>query len=75
MKKGSPAMMIPKKSNPEFTKVQELVYKLKVRDAMTRDLISADPGTWMRELREILRSNRISGAPVIKEDTVSGDCL
>jgi CBS domain-containing protein/anti-sigma regulatory factor (Ser/Thr protein kinase) len=65
-------MMIPKKSNPEFTKVQELVYKLKVRDAMTRDLISADPGTWMRELREILRSNRISGAPVIKEDRLVG---
>jgi len=65
-------MMIPKKSNPEFTKVQELVYKLKVRDAMTKDLITADPGTWMRELREILRSSRISGAPVIKEDRLVG---
>jgi CBS domain-containing protein/anti-sigma regulatory factor (Ser/Thr protein kinase) len=65
-------MMIPKKSNPEFTKVQELVYKLKVRDAMTKDLITAEPGTWMRELREILRSNRISGAPVIKEDSLVG---
>jgi CBS domain-containing protein/anti-sigma regulatory factor (Ser/Thr protein kinase) len=64
--------MIPKKSNPEFTKVQELVYKLKVRDAMTKDLITADPGTSMSELREILRSNRISGAPVIKEDMLVG---
>ena len=65
-------MMIPKNSNPEFTRVQELVYKLKVRDAMTKDLITADPGTWMSELREILRSNRISGAPVIKKDRLVG---
>lgn len=65
-------MMIPKKSNPEFTKVQELVYKLKVRDAMTENLITADPETLMGELREILRSNRISGAPVIKEDRLVG---
>ena len=65
-------MMIPKKSNPEFTKVQELVYKLKVRDAMTKDMITADPGTWMSELREILRSSRISGAPVIEEDRLVG---
>ncbi len=65
-------MMIPKKSNPEFTKVQELVYKLKVRDAMTKNLITTDPGTLMSELREILRSNRISGTPVIKEDRLVG---
>ncbi len=65
-------MMIPKKSNPEFTKVQELVYKLKVRDAMTKNLITANPETLMDELREILRSNRISGTPVIKEDRLVG---
>jgi CBS domain-containing protein/anti-sigma regulatory factor (Ser/Thr protein kinase) len=64
--------MIPKKSNPEFTKVQELVYKLQVRDAMTRNLITTTPGTLMSELREILRSKRISGTPVIKEDRLVG---
>ena len=64
--------MIPKKSNPEFTKVQELVYQLKVRDAMTGNLITAEPGAWMSELREILRSNRISGAPVIKDGRLVG---
>jgi CBS domain-containing protein/anti-sigma regulatory factor (Ser/Thr protein kinase) len=64
--------MIPKKSNPEFTKVQELVYKLQVRDAMTKNLITIEPGTLMSELREILRSNRISGTPVIKEDRLVG---
>ena len=65
-------MMIPKKSNPEFTKVQELVYKLQVRDAMTKNLITIDPGTLMGELREILRTNRISGTPVIKDDNLVG---
>jgi hydroxymethylglutaryl-CoA reductase len=56
-------MMIPKKSNTEFTKVQELVYKLQVRDAMTKNMITTGPETLMSELREILRSNRISGTP------------
>ena len=65
-------MMIPKKSNPEFTKVQELVYKLQVRDAMTKNLITIDSGTLMGELREILRANRISGTPVIKDDKLVG---
>ncbi len=65
-------MMIPKKSNPEFSKVQELVYKLQVRDAMTKNLITIDPGTLMGELREILRANRISGTPVIKDDKLVG---
>jgi anti-sigma regulatory factor (Ser/Thr protein kinase)/predicted transcriptional regulator len=55
--------MIPKKSNTEFTKVQELVYKLQVRDAMTKNMITTGPETLMSELREILRSNRISGTP------------
>ncbi len=65
-------MVIPKKSIAEFTKVQELIYKLKVRDAMTKNLITANPETLMSELREILRSNRISGTPVIKEDRLVG---
>jgi hydroxymethylglutaryl-CoA reductase len=56
--------MIPKKSNTEFTKVQELVYKLQVRDAMTKNMITTGPETLMSELREILRSNRISGTPL-----------
>lgn len=56
----------------KLTRVQELVYELKVSDAMTRDAISAAPETLMSELREILRTNRISGVPVTQEGGIIG---
>ena len=55
-----------------FTKVQELVYELIVSDAMIRNMITAPPEMLMSELREILRSNRISGTPVIDGDKLVG---
>jgi len=64
--------MIPNKSKTEFTKVQELVYELKVRDAVTKNVITIGPETLMSELREILRSNRISGVPVMDGDKLVG---
>jgi CBS domain-containing protein/anti-sigma regulatory factor (Ser/Thr protein kinase) len=50
---------------PQFTKVQELVYELKVDQVMTRDIISVRQETRMSEFRTILRDNRISGTPVV----------
>jgi CBS domain-containing protein/anti-sigma regulatory factor (Ser/Thr protein kinase) len=64
--------MIPNKSKTEFTKVQELVYELKVRDAVTKNVITTSPETLMSELREILRSNRISGVPVMDGGKLAG---
>ena len=66
------ALMIPNKSKTEFTKVQELVYELKVRDAVTKNVITTGPETLMSELREILRSNQISGVPVMDGDKLVG---
>lgn len=56
----------------EFTKVQELVYELKVGDAMRKNIITTAPDTLMSELREILRVNRISGTPVTKDGKLVG---
>ncbi len=56
----------------EFTKVQELVYELKVSDAMTLNVITVSPEMLMSELRELLRSNRISGTPVIEGNKLAG---
>ncbi|MHC4751255.1 MAG: CBS domain-containing protein [Planctomycetota bacterium] len=61
-----------KSGNLEFTKVQELVYELRVCDAMTRTIVTTTPETLMSELREILRSNRISGTPVMEGDRLVG---
>lgn len=56
----------------EITKVQELVYELKVEQAMTRDVITVTPQTSMAEFREILRVNRISGTPVLQNGELVG---
>lgn len=50
----------------EVTRLQELVYELRVRDAMTTNLITVTPQTTIAEFREVLRINRISGTPVVE---------
>jgi len=54
----------------EITIRQELAYQLRVEQAMTRNVITVGPETTMATLREVLRTNRISGTPV-----VVGECL
>lgn len=63
---------VPKNKNKEFTKVQELVYELKVKDAMRKEIITTTPQTLMSELRTILRNHRISGTPVMDRDKLIG---
>lgn len=61
-----------KPGSPKFTKIQEMVYELKVRDAMKKDVITTTPDTSMSDLREVLRANRISGTPVVDGDKMVG---
>lgn len=56
----------------KFSKIQELVYELKVEDVMKRDVITVTPKTSMSKLREILRSERISGVPVVNGRKLAG---
>ena len=56
----------------EVTRVQELVYELRVEQAMTRDVITVTPQTSVNEFREILRVNRISGTPVLENGELVG---
>lgn len=56
----------------EITRLQELVYELRVRDAMTTRVITVTPQTTMAEFREVLRANRISGTPVVEEGRMVG---
>jgi CBS domain-containing protein/anti-sigma regulatory factor (Ser/Thr protein kinase) len=53
-------------------KIQELVYELKVREAMCRAVIAVGPDLMMSGLREILRDNRISGTPVVQNGRLLG---
>ncbi len=58
--------------NREVSKVQELTYELKVKDVMTTDVVTISPKNTMNELRDILRSKRISGLPVVNKNKLVG---
>jgi len=54
------------KSILEVTKLQELVYELKIEEVMTKKVVTVSPDDTMRAMKEVLRMNRISGAPVMR---------
>lgn len=54
------------------TKVQELIYELKVGDACLKPIITTKPEIPMNKLRVILRNNRISGVPVVDQGKLVG---
>lgn len=56
----------------KITKVQELVYELKVEDVMKQNVITVEHDMQMAELREILRSHKISGTPVVDKNELVG---
>jgi CBS domain-containing protein/anti-sigma regulatory factor (Ser/Thr protein kinase) len=60
------------KSDSLPTKIQELAYRFKVKEAMTRDVITVKPGDKMKAVRKILQSQRISGLPVVKKKRLAG---
>jgi CBS domain-containing protein/anti-sigma regulatory factor (Ser/Thr protein kinase) len=53
-------------------KVQDLVYELKIRDAAVTDVLTVPPETMMSEVRPILRSRKITAAPVIENRKLLG---
>jgi len=56
---------VEERSAGDITKLQELAYELRVRQAMTKDVITVPPDMTMAEFRNVLREHRISGAPVV----------
>jgi CBS domain-containing protein/anti-sigma regulatory factor (Ser/Thr protein kinase) len=56
----------------EITRIQELIYELSINRVMTKEVISVSPDTAVRELKEILRLNKISGTPVLEDGRLVG---
>ncbi|MHC4311046.1 MAG: CBS domain-containing protein, partial [Planctomycetota bacterium] len=56
----------------QFTKTRELVYEMKVNEVMTKNVVMVEPEMRMSELRQILRTKRISGTPVVSQDRLVG---
>ena len=56
----------------EISRVEELSYDLKIREVMTADLKTATPDMPLSQVLEILRLNRISGLPVVENESLVG---
>ena len=59
-------------SATELTKIQELMYELRVGEIMTRPVITVTPDAAMRRAKDLMRSHRISGLPVVEADELRG---
>ena len=55
-----------------ISKIQELIYEIRVGDVMTQDVVTVGPSDLMSELRGILREKRISGTPVVEDGRLVG---
>lgn len=55
-----------------ITKIQELVYELKIKQVMTTPVITVSPDCSMGDLKELLRTRRISGTPVLEDGRLVG---
>ena len=69
---GQSVVKVDAEAAESLSKTQELVYELPVEKVMTRRLFTVAPGTPMRQLRAILRDNRISGTPVLRGEELVG---
>jgi len=56
----------------KITRLQELVYEVKVGEVMTREVIEVTPQTRMGSIRKLLRERRISGVPVVQDGKLEG---
>ncbi len=62
----------PLASTAGITKIQELVYELRVKEVMTAPVVTVSPDCSMGDLKELLRTRKISGTPVLEEGRLVG---
>lgn len=52
--------------------ILDLIYRLKIKDVMTKKLICAEPTTSLREIQEVMREKGITGVPIAEEKRIVG---
>jgi CBS-domain-containing membrane protein/anti-sigma regulatory factor (Ser/Thr protein kinase) len=57
---------------PRVSFARVLVYELRVRDAMTSSPIAAAPADSLRSIQHLMKTHRISGVPILADDTLVG---
>ena len=63
-------MLLSTDDSPPF--ILELIYRLRIRDVMTRTVISVPRGTRLREVQALMKENVITGIPVAEEGRLLG---
>jgi len=56
----------------EINRIEELSYDLKIREVMAAKVITTSPDVQIASVLELLRLNRISGAPVVEDEKLVG---
>lgn len=70
--KGRKGRIITDRDAHDITRVEELSYDLKVSDVMSREVRTLAPNQTMQDVFDLLRKNRISGAPVLENGKLAG---
>lgn len=65
-------IQMPSVAPSGITRVQELIYELKIKQVMTSPVLTVTPDTRMSQFRELLRTHKFSGAPVVEEGRLVG---
>jgi CBS domain-containing protein/anti-sigma regulatory factor (Ser/Thr protein kinase) len=52
--------------------VLELIYRLKVKDVMKSDVVTAGPSSTLREIQGMMRDRGITGVPIVEADRLVG---
>jgi len=60
------------KNQQDISIISELMYQLKVRDVMTKNVCTVAPENSLREVQKVMRDNKISGVPVVSEGKLVG---
>lgn len=65
-------LRVPINAESSPSVVLELLYRLKVKDAMTREVVSASPGSSLRQVQAIMRDLAITGVPIVEAGRLFG---
>jgi CBS domain-containing protein len=63
---------IPIDANDSPPFVLELIFRLKIKDVMTTELLTARPSSCLREVQKIMKENGITGVPITEGSRLLG---
>ena len=63
---------LPQDDKPSPLVLMDLIQGFKIRDVMSRTLITAERKTTLLEIRNLMRHNNISGVPIVEGKRLLG---